>query len=143
MRLGSTFLLSRVKDDYDERVQDYSSNHGVESIKAAEEERVVNFSGFREWLKAPFKNWPHKGLSTRGETIPEGVAFDFAPETIRAMLKSKRVRGEMFKRWDNHRMEDIKLKIGQVEMSNDAVAKMLVNKKRARPFAILRFDDLR
>lgn len=32
----------------------------------------------------------------------------------------------MFKRWDGHTMEDIKLKIGRAQMNNKAVAKVLV-----------------
>ncbi|ETO61366.1 hypothetical protein F444_20614, partial [Phytophthora nicotianae P1976] len=112
---------------YDRPLPNYNRNVGFDSIEAEGEERAVNFSGVKEWPKALFRNWPQILLGTRDKKIPEGIAYDFAPKTIKAMLKRKSTRSEMFKRWDNYRMEDIKLKIGEAEMNNDAVAKLLVN----------------
>lgn len=91
----------------------YDTSGGINSIVADDEERVVSFSGIKRWLKELFKNW-----SQRNKKIPEGTEYDFSPETINKMLKSRHVRREMFKRWDGHTMEDIKLKIGRAQMNN-------------------------
>lgn len=35
----------------------YDTSGGINSIVADDEERVVNFSGIKRWLKELFKNW--------------------------------------------------------------------------------------
>ncbi|ETN05961.1 hypothetical protein F442_12101 [Phytophthora nicotianae P10297] len=102
----------------------YSTNIGGDNNNV--EERAINLSDAKQWIKTMFKNWYQKWLTMRHEKAAKELANDVSPGTIEKMLQNKAFQRDMFKKWNKYRMEDIKLKLGE-NMNNADVAAMLLN----------------
>ncbi|EEY63373.1 secreted RxLR effector peptide protein, putative [Phytophthora infestans T30-4] len=108
----------------DRPLSSYDKNNGDNTNT---EERAINLSDAKQWIKTMFKNWYQKWRDIRREKATKELTNDVSPETVDKMLQNEPFKREMFKKWNKYRMEDIKLKLGQERLNNEGVAKMLVN----------------
>ncbi|KAF1782548.1 hypothetical protein GQ600_6579 [Phytophthora cactorum] len=111
----------------DRSLPNIDTNNGGDNTNTKAEERAVHISDVTQWIKTLFKKWSQKWLNMRRHKAAKEAAHDFSPETIDKMVLNEPFKREMFTRWNKYRMEDIKLKLGDAMLNNEAIAAMLVN----------------
>ncbi|KAG7378434.1 hypothetical protein PHYPSEUDO_010094 [Phytophthora pseudosyringae] len=123
----ASFGTAVLSDNGGRSLRSYGTNNGNDDPETEYEERAVSFSGAKTWFKTLIQKWLQNWQATREQKDAKKIASDLSPNTVARMLKNTRFKVKMFKKWNNYRMEDIKMKLAANLDNNPAVAVMLVD----------------
>ncbi|GMF12216.1 unnamed protein product [Phytophthora lilii] len=100
-----------------------SHKAGGDGAYVKNEEQAINFKTLTN-----VKNWFRKNHCAPNHAANSNNLYDdFSKLNLETMLKKRKFKAEMFKKWDNYRIDELKVKIGQENFRNNAVTKMFMD----------------